>query len=144
MQRFTVSINDDLAEDLEKYIHEKGYANRSEAFRDLFRQELAQRELEKNMEGHCVAVVSYVYNHHERQLALRMTSHQHDHADIVISQMHVHIGHDDCLETIFLRGHTQDVLNFAKALIAEPGIKHGSINAIPIPGDKKHTHCHDH
>ena len=127
-QRITISLDEDQAAKFDQLIAERGYENRSEAFRDLIRAAEASQTL---------AVVSYVYNHHERQLSMRLTQEQHEHGDLVISQMHAHIGHEDCMEAVFLKGTVAEVRAFADKLIAEPGIRHGSINIIPA-----HVHRH--
>ena len=130
-QRITISLDEDQAAKFDQLIAERGYENRSEAFRDLI------RAADPPAGATCVAVVSYVYNHHERQLSMRLTQEQHEHGDLVISQMHAHIGHEDCMEAVFLKGTVAEVRAFADKLIAEPGIRHGSINIIPA-----HVHRH--
>ena len=131
-QRITISLDEDQAAKFDQLIAERGYENRSEAFRDLIRAAEASQTLSDPPSGAtCVAVVSYVYNHHERQLSMR------EHGDLVISQMHAHLGHEDCMEAVFLKGTVAEVRAFADKLIAEPGIRHGSINIIPA-----HVHRH--
>lgn len=104
MQRITLSIDDDLADFFVRYAEERGYRNRSEAMRDILRNLASRKELEDPAPGTlCVGVASYIYDHHERQLAMRLTELQHEHGDLVISQMHAHVNGDDCLETVFLR-----------------------------------------
>ncbi|WP_443744364.1 nickel-responsive transcriptional regulator NikR [Sutterella sp.] len=146
MQRITLSIDDDLADDFERLTAQRGYRNRSEAVRDLIRSALAEREVADPAPGAlCVASASYVYDHHERQLALRLTELQHAHGDLVISLMHAHVSGDDCLETVFLRGAIEAVRAFADALVAEPGVRHGSISIIPLDEcTGGHVHGHDH
>ena len=126
-QRITISLDEDQAAKFDQLIAERGYENRSEAFRDLIRAAEASQTLSDPPSGAtCVAVVSYVYNHHERQLSMRLTQEQHEHGDLVISQMHAHLGHEDCMEAVFLKGTVAEVRAFADKLIAEPGIRHGS------------------
>ena len=92
-QRITISLDEDQAAKFDQLIAERGYENRSEAFRDLIRAAEASQTLSDPPSGAtCVAVVSYVYNHHERQLSMRLTQEQHEHGDLVISQMHAHLG----------------------------------------------------
>jgi CopG family nickel-responsive transcriptional regulator len=131
MQRFTISLDEDLALEFDRLIRSRGYTNRSEAVRDILRQELEQTRLARQEAPHCVASLSYVYNHHERQLAERLTAHQHQAHDLVVSTMHVHLDHDHCLETVILRGPTPEVRRFADALSAERGVRHGKLNLIP-------------
>ncbi len=142
MERITISLDEPLARAFDNLIHERGYANRSEAVRDMIRRELENRRLEKVEAPHCVASLSYVYNHHERRLAERLNDLQHHAHDVVISSMHVHLDHDNCLETLFLRGHTDDVRTFAEKLIAERGVRHGFLNLIPVETEATPHHVH--
>ena len=99
-----------------------------------------------------MANLSYVYNHHERDLGERLTRAQHAHHDLCVSTMHAHLDHEACLETVILRGPVQAVREFAQAIIAERGVRHGSLNVISVsvsPGAHDHahgaeTHSHDH
>jgi CopG family transcriptional regulator, nickel-responsive regulator len=147
MRRLTISIDDDLADTFEKLVKEKGYANRSEAFRDLLRGELGRDEMQAGNAKYCVGALSYVYNHHERQLAKRLTSLQHDHHDLTVSAMHAHLDHDNCIETVILRGPTKQVTEFARAVIAEKGVRHGKFYPVPVTQEStsiKYTHIHSH
>jgi CopG family transcriptional regulator, nickel-responsive regulator len=139
MQRFTISLDDDLARAFDRLIAERGYGNRSEAVRDLLRGQLeAARPAEG---GHCVANLSYVYNHHERDLAERLTALQHGHHDLTVATMHAHLDHDNCLESVILKGPTAQVRAFAEALSAERGVRHGSLNVVAVEVDRgSHSH----
>ncbi|MFY9326878.1 MAG: nickel-responsive transcriptional regulator NikR [Georgfuchsia sp.] len=132
MQRLTISLDDDLAEAFDELIQKRGYANRSEAVRDLLRRELGDNALSTGTSKQCVAVLSYVFDHHERQLSSRLTSKQHDHHNLAIATVHAHISHDDCVETVILRGATREVTDFAQSVIAETGIRHGQVQIIPV------------
>jgi len=142
MERFTISLDETLAQSFDSLIRERGYANRSEAVRDMIRRELETRRIAKEEAPHCVASLSYVYNHHERRLAERLTDLQHHAHDVVVSSMHVHLDHDNCLETLFLRGHTEEVRAFAEKLIAERGVRHGTLNLIPVEDEAAPRHVH--
>ena len=104
MRRVTISVDDDLADTFDRLVEDKGYGSRSEAFRDLVRGALNNAQMKAGTAKYCVGALSYVYNHHERQLASRLTSLQHDHHDLTVSTMHAHLDHDNCLETVILKG----------------------------------------
>ena len=130
MDRFTVSLNEDLMAQFDEYIHHRGYKNRSEALRDILRDRLEGERLKEadngNGKGHCVACLSYIYNHHERELSRRLTQAGHSHHNLVQSTLHVHLDHDNCMEVVILQGRTSDVKNHANAITAETGMRHGS------------------
>ena len=140
MRRITISVNDDLADEFDRLLVQRGYQNRSEAFRDLVRGALEADRLSSDTATHCVACLSYIYNHHERDLAARVTAAHHAHHDVSVSTMHVHLDHDHCLEAAILRGPTAQVKRFSQALIAERGVRHGQINLVPV--DMGHSHQH--
>jgi len=139
MQRLTISLDDDLAASFDGLIARRGYANRSEAIRDLLRRELGESDLTSGAAKQCVAVLSYVFDHHERQLSSRLTRLQHDHHDLAIATMHAHISHEDCVETVILRGATTEVKSFAESVIAETGVRHGQIQLIPVKAKENQT-----
>ena len=139
MERFTISLDDRLAEQFDAWITGRGYANRSEAIRDLLRAEIGKSKLELRGK-HCIACLSYVFNHHERDLAERLTALHHRHHDLSVSTMHAHLDHDHCLETSILRGPTAEVAEFADLLCAERGVHHGKLNIISVEVHEQHTH----
>jgi CopG family nickel-responsive transcriptional regulator len=113
-------------------MHQRSYTSRSEAMRDMLRRELGERDLQQDGDQPCVAVLSYVFDHHERQLSSRLTSLQHDHHQLAVATMHAHISHADCVETVLLRGRVAEVTAFAHSVIAETGVRHGMVQLIPV------------
>lgn len=147
MERFTISLSDELAAEFDRWIADRAYSNRSEAVRDLLRKEIETGRLQQDQALYSVATLSYVYNHHERKLAERLTQLQHDAHDLVVSTMHIHLDHDDCVETLFLRGPTRQIRLFADKLSAETGVRHSNINLVPLKlaaVRDVHPHSHDH
>lgn len=143
MRRMTISMDDELADLFDKFMKGKSYTSRSEAIRDLLRGEIERDGIEEGSARECVGALSYVYNHHERQLASRLASMHHDHHDVTIASTHAHLDHDHCIETVILRGKTAVVTRFAESVIAEKGVRHGKFNAIPVEMNS-HTHSHGH
>jgi CopG family nickel-responsive transcriptional regulator len=149
MQRFTISLDDDLARQFDEMIAARGYGNRSEAVRDLLRHELGHARLEApsgsaDAARWCVASVSYVYDHHEHSVSTRVMSLQHDQHDLVVTSLHTHLDHDHCMETVVLRGPTAAVQAFAQQLVALRGVRHGKVHLVPLAEDAGHTHPHPH
>ena len=132
MERITISVDDDLLAQFDRLMESRGYRNRSEAFRDLLRQQLNADRLETGDARHCIACLSYVFDHHQRELARRLTQIQHDHHDVGLSTLHVHLDHDTCMETAILHGPVDVVRAFAEGVIAEPGVRHGNLHLIPV------------
>jgi CopG family nickel-responsive transcriptional regulator len=148
MRRITISVDDSLAEQFDELIERHGYENRSEAFRDLVRGRIEEERKLTYQARYCIASLSYVYNHHELELASRLAAIQHAHHDICVSSMHVHLDHHNCLETLVLRGPYKQVNEFANSVIARSGVRHGSVNIVPVdvatPSPAQHRHPHFH
>lgn len=130
MERVTISLDEELLKEFDRYIAQKKYENRSEAIRDLLRERLQQHRLDAGKSSYAVGCLSYVYNHHQRQLPKRLTQSQHDHHDFILSTLHVHLDHEDCLEVVLLKGKANELTRFAEATMAEPGVRHGRLNLV--------------
>lgn len=144
MERFTISLDDGLANEFDELIAARGYDNRSEAVRDLLRAHLDTLREARDLDGHCVGNLSYVYNHHERELAERLMGIQHAHHDLVISTMHAHLDHDYCIESVILKGPAREVRRFADAIAAERGVRHGRLNVVLVDVGSSHSHGRGH
>jgi CopG family nickel-responsive transcriptional regulator len=139
-ERFTISLEAELATQFDAYIDAKGYVNRSEAIRDLIRERLANETLQTQQSGHCIAALTYIFNHHELDLAMRLMDVQHEHHDLTLASQHVHLDHENCVETVFLSGPIQAVRKFANSVIAERGVRHGNLHIIPTERSERHHH----
>lgn len=124
--RFGIAIDDGLLERFDRLVEEKGYANRSEAIRDLIRDALVEQTWEAGDEE-TVGTVTLVYDHHVHDLADRLTDLQHDHHDRIISTLHVHLDHHNCLEVLVVKGKAGRIKAIADALIGVKGVKHGKL-----------------
>lgn len=124
LQRIGVSLEEELLEQFDKLIEKRGYTNRSEAIRDLIREQLVQREW-SNSNKPSMGVSMLIYDHHTRDLSQKLAETQHDHYADVVSTMHVHIDHDNCLELLVLKGKTKDIEKLGEKLASTHGVKYG-------------------
>jgi len=115
-----------LLEKYDRLIKRKGYSTRSEALRDLIRQELVRKEWEEDNE--VAGAVTFVYDHHQRGLTSRLTDIQHDYQGLIISTQHIHLDHDNCLEIVAVRGRAREVQKLAHALQSVKGVRHGTLS----------------
>lgn len=124
LTRFGISLDRKLLERFDRHIKEKGYANRSEAIRDLIRDDLVRKEWEDET-GEKMGTVTLIYNHHNHELGERLMHLQHDHHHIIISTMHIHLNHDMCMEVLAVRGQGRVIQKLANELISLKGVIHG-------------------
>ena len=126
LSRIGVAIDADLLQKFDRLIAQRGYTNRSEAFRDLIRDELVEKTWE-SPESQVVGTVTLVYDHHVRMLNEKLTDIQHDFHRSILSTLHVHLDHDHCLEVLVVRGKSLEVRKVADVLISTKGVKHGRL-----------------
>lgn len=124
--RFGISIDSDLLDSFDRLLLQKGYQNRSEAIRDLIRAAIVEEKMDAGQEE-MVGTVTMVYNHHVRDLADKLTEHQHQHHDQVVSALHVHLDAHNCLEVLVLKGKSIDIRQLADELLGVKGVKHGKL-----------------
>jgi CopG family nickel-responsive transcriptional regulator len=124
--RFGVSLEKRLLEKFDNFIKERNYTNRSEAFRDMIRQELIKKEW---VEGEDIAgAITLIYDHHRKDLLSKITDIQHNYQKLIISTQHIHLDHNNCLEIVAVRGNPAEVQRLADTLKSIKGVKHGTLN----------------
>ena len=143
MQRTTISMSDEFAAELEAFMADRGYGNRSEAIRDLARLGLERTRIETPGAGQCLASLVYVFDHSVREIPKRLSHAYHQHHDLSVATMHVHLDHEYCLEVAVLRGDGAAVKDFAQSVIAERGVQHGHVNFVPVVIEEAHHRHND-
>src|SRR6056297_1060772 len=125
--RFGVSLDLDLLNKFDDLCNERSYQTRSEAIRDLIRNTLVQKEWE-DQGKELVGTLTLVFDHHRSDLAQKMTEIQHEALDVIVTSLHMHLDHHNCMEVIILRGPGSRVRDIGQRLISTKGVKHGKLN----------------
>jgi len=125
--RFSVSLSRGLLRQLDKMVREKGYDNRSLAISDMVRNHLVEHRLEPG-DVEAAGTVTLVYDHHKTHVQETLTDIQHDRGPMIISTMHVHLDHHNCLEVLVVRGRASAIKSLADRLIGAKGVKHGKLS----------------
>jgi CopG family nickel-responsive transcriptional regulator len=130
--RFGVSIQSDLLKKFDKLSTKKGYNNRSEALRDLIRDRLVSEKID-DMNAVCFGTITFVYDHHKREIDKTLNSFQHDHFKSILFTTHVHIDHDNCMEMIIVKDKAGKVKMLADQILSFKGVKHGNFVLTSVP-----------
>ena len=125
--RFGVSINEELLKKYDNLVVQKGYNNRSEAIRDLIRNQLVELEWEDE-EQEVAGTITLIYDHHVRGLSKLLLDVQHNYHELILSTMHLHLDHHNCLEVLAVKGLVREIRQAAQQLISVRGVKHGRLN----------------
>ena len=125
VKRFGVSLEEDILNELDHFVDQRKFPNRSQAIRYLISNYLVDDKIDANQI--VAGSIVLVYDHHKRDLLNKATSIQHDFHDTILSSQHVHLDHHNCLETIAIMGKAVRLQELANKLIAIKGIKHGRL-----------------
>ncbi|WP_186395943.1 nickel-responsive transcriptional regulator NikR [Stappia sp. TSB10GB4] len=155
MERITITVDEDLLRQIDALSEKRGYASRSEIFRDMAREALAREAIgsedELENERPCYGALTYVYDHGIRDLPNRLTDNHHAHHALSVATTHVHVSAENCLEVSILAGTAGDLRRFADSVISQRGVRHGSLHVFPaLEGEslllrgQPHSHQHTH
>ncbi len=123
--RFGMSLDQQLLREFDRHIERRRYTNRSEALRDMIRDTLVGQEWSDDRET--VGTITFVYDHHVRDLTQKLTQIQHDFQGHILAGMHVHLDHDHCLEVLVVKGKGSEIRSVSDALVSIKGVKHGKL-----------------
>jgi CopG family transcriptional regulator, nickel-responsive regulator len=136
MTRFSVSMPSALTSQIDAMVKEKKYPNRSQLLADLARDALVAHQAHRGA-AEIAGTITLVFDHHKRNIQSCMTSVQHDYGSLIISVLHVHLDHDNCMEVLAVRGRARDVHALADRLLAIKGIKHGTFTVTTTGKEEK-------
>jgi CopG family nickel-responsive transcriptional regulator len=143
LSRIGIALDSDLLKRFDRSIQQRGYTNRSEAFRDLIRDRLVTEQT-ASPEAIVVGTVTLIFDHHAHGVTEKLTEAQHAHHELVVSTSHAHLDHDSCLEVLIVHGQSAQVAQFADMLIGLKGVQHGRL-VMTVPAHEiEHTHEHEH
>jgi len=126
VSRFSVSLPPALLQQFDEMSNQKGYDNRSLAIADMMRNHLVEHRQKFGNED-IAGTITLVYDHHKSHVQAALTDIQHDHHEVIVSTIHVHLDHDNCLEVLVVRGKANLIRRIADELIAAKGVKHGKL-----------------
>jgi len=126
VSRFSVSLPPQLLKQFDGMAKEKGYENRSQAIADMIRAQLVEHR-QKFSATEIAGTITLVYDHHKQHVQAALTDIQHDHHQVIVSTLHVHLDHDNCLEVLVVRGRADIIKKIADELTTAKGVKHGRL-----------------
>lgn len=140
--RFGVSMPEDLMDRFDRMIGNQGYESRSEAIRDLVRKAILESD-HGTPEQNAAGTIVLVYDHHVNGLALTLTELQHDYHHDIISTMHIHLNHDQCLEVIVVRGQVARLRELTNRIKVQKGVFYAELSVTYVD-TQGHGHHHHH
>ncbi|MFH1230111.1 MAG: nickel-responsive transcriptional regulator NikR [Planctomycetota bacterium] len=126
LARIGVSLEAELLKRFDSWVSREGYPTRSEAMEGLINAALVKKQWQKS-DNYVAGAIVFIYNHHKRELVNKMLNIQHNFDRIIISTQHIHLDHNNCLETISVRGKVKEILNLMSNIRTIKGIKHSDL-----------------
>lgn len=140
--RFGISMPQSLIEQFDRLIALQGYDNRSEAIRDLARKALlTSSRMEPN--EMVAGTIVMVYDHEIRDLPITLMELQHDYHHVIISTMHIHLNHQQCLEILVVRGEVQKLRELQQGIQVLKGVSYAELSVTHLD-EQGHAHGHSH
>jgi len=124
--RFGISIDKTLLDKFDRLIREQKYTNRSEAFRDLIREALVKTAWKQGRE--VAGAITFIYDHHQRDLLNKIVDIQHHFQKLIISTQHIHLDGENSLEIVAVKGNSTEVQKLAGRLKSIKGVRHGTLS----------------
>ena len=124
MSVVSVSLNDNLLEDIDDFMDEQGFSGRSEVMRTAVRALLRDRKETSDLEGTVDAVVIVT---HKDEDSGEIDNIQHDYQDTITTQLHNHMDSHKCLEVFMLRGGAEKVKELYNKLEASSKVEQSKI-----------------
>lgn len=126
MIRISITLEEELANDLTAYCRSKGYTNRSEALRDMIRERLI-REKERSGKGKMVGTLTVIYDHYKRELVEKLMDKGHQHHNLVLSTMHIHLDHRTYMKITALKNSVSAIKRYTNSILTTKGVKHNEL-----------------
>lgn len=125
VKRFGVSLEDNILQELDEFVNDNGFPNRSQAIRYLIEKNVIERKWQCNNE--VAGAIVLLYDHHKRDINNKNNDIQHHYHHLILSTQHIHLDNDICLETITIKGKAKELTELSDKLISLKGVKHGKI-----------------
>lgn len=139
LTRFGVAFPTPLIEQFDKYILDQGYKNRSEAIRDLARRTMLEPS-RLHSDEQVAGVIVMVFDHHASELPSKLMELQHHYHQDIISNMHVHLNHHQCLEVIAVRGSVSSLRSLHQQIQVQKGVHYAELSVTFNDDAKTHSH----
>lgn len=121
--RVGITFPPDLLADLDEVIGKMGYESRSKAIQDAVQLFVSEKKWLREEKANQTGILLMVYDHEVAGLEGELTEAQHEHANVISSSMHIHVGERDCLEAIAVKGKASEIRELSNELTTKKGVK---------------------
>jgi len=125
LKRFGVSLEDFLLDELDGYVNENGFSNRSQAIRFLVEKNVAEKKWQCN---HVVAgTIVIMYDQERNDIATRISTIEGMYRQSVLSSSQYYISQNNCLHIVAVMDEARVLTELSDKLTTIKGIRHGKL-----------------
>ena len=119
----SITLPGELLRKFDDFIKTRGYYSRSEAFRDAIRNTIAESEMAKTQTGNVATTIMITCDYERKDVDLKIGEVRHEFDDVVVENVHRHIGQKYCLEVFIAEGNYQRILDLIGRIRGMRGIQ---------------------
>jgi CopG family transcriptional regulator, nickel-responsive regulator len=125
VSRFGISVEQDLLDDLDNYVKENQFANRSQAIRQLISRNVVERKWQCN--NKVAGAITLMYDPRKRDILKQLLQVQEVYYEEILSSQRFILNKDKCLEIVAVKGIATRLTELSDKLITIKGIEHGKL-----------------
>jgi CopG family nickel-responsive transcriptional regulator len=117
----SLSIPNELRDELDRILGEEWYASRSEVVRQALRKYIAEYKELENIRGNIIATITALYEKKDKNEEL--TQLQHEFGDVMTTYLHSHLTKKSCLEVMVVKGSSKRLKDMIDGLKANRHVR---------------------
>jgi CopG family nickel-responsive transcriptional regulator len=117
----SLSVPDELRDELDRILGEKWYASRSEVVRQALRKYIAEYKELENIKGNIIATITALYEKKDKNEELSQL--QHEFGDVMTTYLHSHLTEKSCLEVMVVKGSSKRLKDMIDGLKANRHVR---------------------
>jgi CopG family nickel-responsive transcriptional regulator len=126
----SLSIPDELRDELDRILGEEWYASRSEMVRQALRKYISEYKELENIQGNIIATVTALYEKKDKNEEL--TQLQHKFGDVMTTYLHSHLTEKSCLEVMVFKGSSKRIKGMVDGLKANRHVRQFKFSIMSI------------
>jgi len=123
VSRISVSVPPDLLRRFDEAQKRLGYTDRSKAVQIAMQSFVTESKWLCTQEGNGTGAIVMVYDSAIRQIGDLLMELEREYRGIVESVVHLHLDEKNCLQTISVRGRSEEIKALAEKLMITEGVK---------------------
>ncbi len=123
----SISLNEDIINDINKLQKNLGFSGRSEIVRAGLRNMIAEQKERDNLQGEVSALLLIIHKEEEDDQIINM---RHDYEEVINTHLHSKIDKDRCVEVFLLKGKADLIKDMTRKFQVNKKLDHVKLIAM--------------